>query len=502
MSRVGVIGFNPPLSPMGGAFSSWKKNQQLQAVALAAIAIAAALWAFSLSATVGIAFSAVALYASLRAYGIQKMSSPAPPPSFLRPPESHFCTGFPTQNGVESHFWKLELIRRAEHSIVLSGCYCGGVPFDEALYLIEERLSKTPHLTATLLLSTIFVTNQNKENIDRLKRNFPDRFHCKITTEVFPYVSSATNRLTFTTNHTKALVVDRRYSLIGGSGIVDLWSHQTGREPPHTNEAHSLFFDWLAPTAFLDGDYLLYDPHPTGSGAYLHEEMMNLFNRFNAPEPPVYHPFPPLNGYRNPFFMGAPHDLKITVYVTGPDQLDNPFLEEIYRQIRNAEQSIVIDHMYFHPTSECLQLLNEALGRGVEVTILTNGRESQSPSTHSFFADLSRTSWKKLFTLSQSPHLHIYEFQKPHITLHKKLIVIDRKFALLGSSNWSANSLEKHSHYENNCRIESEMFASWVLSIVELDKKLCRQIPLSSERNSSCTTPFLAHIQSAVKMFL
>jgi len=87
--------------------------------------------------------------------------------------------------------------------------------------------------------------------------------------------------------------------------------------------------------------------------------------------------------------------------------------------------------------------IETALNRGVRVKLLVNRLEGQPPDVVARIIKL----------VNNYPHMHLYLFLAQEISdLHAKIIVIDRKKALVGSSNLSQRGLM--TNYEMGLVIE------------------------------------------------
>ena len=399
---------------------------------------------------------------------------------------------------MESHEWKLNLIRAAKHTIFLSGCYCGGKAFDEALDLIRERMRTHPNLKTSILSSNMFITDANSERIKEMEREFGTRFSCLVTLEVFPYLSPATDSEMLCTQHTKALVIDYGAAfMVGGSGLLTPWSEQKGEIAPTQIESHGIFYDHLLTMkAYRDMDFVFQAPELNGIGTRLHVEMTKLFERFRFQEQEVL--FTAWPARVEPIEM--PHqigNLHLACYTSGPEQGDTPFLDELIERVEKAEQTIKICHMYFHPPKRLLDALITASNRGVQITLLTNKLWEESPGCHATYAELSRYNAKSLFEGREKPNIGYYEYSVPYTTFHKKVIVIDGKTTLLGSSNIGKKSLE--SDYEINFKVESEEFAAALNESIELDKQYCEK---DTSPHISLKTRIFSSIQTLFVPFL
>lgn len=134
------------------------------------------------------------------------------------------CSVLPTLHCADTNEMRNELVRKAEHNIVISGNYCGGKPFDELLEIIERRMEEVPSLDVVIIAHPKFIKDhedakgnsyRNKTLIDKLRRKFPDRFSLVESPDGWFGAKKITN-------HTKCTVIDYgKYFIQGGSGIKD-----------------------------------------------------------------------------------------------------------------------------------------------------------------------------------------------------------------------------------------------------------------------------------------
>ena len=383
-------------------------------------------------------------------------------------------SGYATRNGVESHEQKLNLIQQALQNIFISGCYCGGRAFDQVLDLIQERMRLLPELNTKILASDMFITSENQKRIQRLNEEFGNRFKVVITPEVYPYVSPTTQELSFTTQHTKGLIIDYgRGFMVGGSGIVSTWSEQEGIASPIQKESHGPTYDHLLTMkAFRDMDFVFDSSQLDGIGTRIYVEMMKLFSRFQYVTPnPIQKNWGPR---LEPIILPEEvHGIQAACYVSGPETPCRDFLDEMVQQVQNARRSIVIAHLYFNPPDDLLDALIQARDRGVEITLITNKLASNSPGSHMGFASLSRLKAKSLY--QGKPNVHMFEFNVPYTSYHKKVMVFDEETTLLGSSNLGFKSLNSLD-YEINLKVISRDFSESILRKIESDKPLCQKV--------------------------
>ncbi len=521
------LGFGEYAIPNGSSFEQINTASKTQKIAIACLMgglTAASLLLIPVSLPLAIlgalCFAAVCARAIL---SVAANRFQAPPTNALFPEKAVAClprlgevsakpaAGFATRHGVESHFWKLELIRSARHSIVLSGCYCGGESFDETLDLIQDQMRIHPKLATSILSSEIFISKENEKRIENMEKEFGDRFTCTVIPEVFPYESPAStdstdrSRFSYSSNHTKALVIDYgAYYMVGGSGIVQPWARRIGETEPD-GKPENLLQAAMGVKAFRDMDFVFGSPQLKGAGTRLHVEMMKLIERFGclnrAKTSPPFSDWPERMETKSIAFeevCGDTQTCRLACYASGPEQEKVLFLEEMIRQVRQAKTSIEIDHLYFHPPQELLEALIDASNRGVKITLIINRFGSHNPASHALFAELSRYFAQRLFEGTSKPNVEVYEFATPKTTLHKKVVVFDKKTALVGSANIGKKSLEGLD-YEINLKVESEEFAAEVSRSIEKDQLLSQKM---DDPRISCKTEILASIQKIWSAYL
>lgn len=373
------------------------------------------------------------------------------------------CSAVMTSHTQEGNEHKLKLLGAAKKSIVMSGCYFGGKIFNQALEVIDGNLRENPELDVKLIGSGHMLTSENKSLIRTLETKYPERFLMLITPEVQLYHSPISERMSYRTNHTKLLVIDYgRYFEIGGSGLADRWT------TPGVEDVPSPSGRTMEPLAFRDTDFIFRNEEKFGTGYALYFELMSLFpiwgakdikDRIQSSFAPHFHhvarPFCSTSVARNiDEHQGRKLSEEITFYSTGPDSVRNNFAKDLIKDIDKAEESIHIQHMYFHPTEDLLASLKRAADRGIAIEICTNRTGSDMPFTHELFVELSRSNWKSLYGGKVNPRLKIFEFDVANTTYHKKIVMIDQKVIYLGSTNLGEKSLNMNDH-EMNLRVSS-----------------------------------------------
>ncbi|NIO22988.1 MAG: hypothetical protein GTN38_03095 [Candidatus Aenigmarchaeota archaeon] len=127
---------------------------------------------------------------------------------------------------------------------------------------------------------------------------------------------------------------------------------------------------------------------------------------------------------------------------------DRDYFEGIHSLLSEARSSIhmvMFDIKYYpdYPESLVNSLLSDlenAAARGVEVRIITDEYLTEKP----------------VVRILKESGIDI-KFDSGEVTTHSKLIIIDSKIVILGSTNWSYHSIEKN--HEANVVIHSSSFA-------------------------------------------
>lgn len=140
-------------------------------------------------------------------------------------------------------------------------------------------------------------------------------------------------------------------------------------------------------------------------------------------------------------------------------------IEREYRAaIRTAQQRIVIANAYFYPGWRLLRSLRKAAHRGVDVTLILQGKP-----------DMWIVKWaaENLYASLMRSGVRIFEYcERP---LHAKVAVIDRHWATVGSSNLDPLSL--YLNLESNLVFRDPDFAAELhTKLQNLMHQCCREV--------------------------
>lgn len=136
--------------------------------------------------------------------------------------------------------------------------------------------------------------------------------------------------------------------------------------------------------------------------------------------------------------LSASGDSCVQVVESGPDQPYNSSREVYFAAILSARQRVWIASPYFVPDAGLLDALRLARFRGVEVRLLCILRPDHFLS---FYA--TRYYWSDMLALG----VKIYQYAKG--MMHSKLMMVDGKWAMVGSANMDNRSL--HLNFEAGC---------------------------------------------------
>ena len=149
----------------------------------------------------------------------------------------------------------------------------------------------------------------------------------------------------------------------------------------------------------------------------------------------------------------------IQILATGPEFVKmgfrgtKPVIEDL---VKNAQKEILIFAYKFGPEIELWNLIEERLEGGVKITIVASVKEQ---------VDAVKEKLEMLELKFGKNNFHLVDFQNPSGgLLHAKVIVVDRKKAVIGSANFSWGGMINH--YELGVLIEGPQ----VWEIAKLEK--------------------------------
>ena len=134
-----------------------------------------------------------------------------------------------------------------------------------------------------------------------------------------------------------------------------------------------------------------------------------------------------------PYFpeVAAQGDSDVQIVASGPDQDENAMRGLLFAAITRASRKVRVSSPYLVPDSTLRDALKCAAARGVKVELLTQGHPPEIWLTYM----CSRHYWEELLNAG----VRIYQYGKG--ILHAKSVIVDDRWAALGSANLDNRSL-------------------------------------------------------------
>lgn len=137
----------------------------------------------------------------------------------------------------------------------------------------------------------------------------------------------------------------------------------------------------------------------------------------------------------------------------------------LYYSINQAEKGIHLTTAYFTPSRRMVQVLEEAVLRGVDVKLLLPGKSD---------IVAARYAGRSFFTKLLKAGVEIYNYQGE--VLHAKTYVFDGIWSIIGSANLDFQSLRKND--EGNVGILDANFGGQMMAVFDEDLKHSERITL------------------------
>ncbi len=157
--------------------------------------------------------------------------------------------------------------------------------------------------------------------------------------------------------------------------------------------------------------------------------------------------------------------------------------------IQRARRSVLVAAAYFIPDRKMVAALREAAQRGVEVSLLLNGR-----SDHPFLEHATRAFYEKLLTAG----VRIFEWQR--CVLHAKTAVVDGVWGTLGSFN--LERLSMRFNHEVNVVFADRQLGRALEDSFRVDCGGCRQVDLAEFRRRPLWQKLIERVLYAFRKIL
>ncbi len=256
-------------------------------------------------------------------------------------------------------------------------------------------------------------------------------------------------------NHRKIVVIDGRVGFTGGMNVGDEYLGKSAR-----------FGYWRDTFLRLEG------PAVAGLQRVFSEDWN--FAGGEALNGAAYFPAVPAAG-----------DTTVQVAESGPDQDTNSIREIYFAAILAARERLWIASPYFVPDSGMLDALRLARYRGVDVRLLCIARPDHFLS---FYA--SRYYWSDLLAAGA----HVYQYTRG--MMHSKIVMVDGKWAMVGSANMDNRSLRLN--FEVGCALHSPEQVAELEARFQADLKDATEL----DAESFAKRPFVAQLtENACRLF-
>jgi cardiolipin synthase A/B len=214
--------------------------------------------------------------------------------------------------------------------------------------------------------------------------------------------------------HHKVVVVDEKYSLVGGINISDRYNDMPDQPA------------WLDWAVYAEGEVAMHLAHICRQRvkASTLKSLVSVRKDFIS--------------QRNDNLASV----KINDWVKGKREITNSYLA----MFRHAKKDIIIMSAYFLPNGLFRKALKRATKRGVKVRLILAGRSDVL---------VSKYAERYLYRWLLKNGIEIYEYQKS--VLHGKMAVYDGMWATVGSYN--VNSISAYASIELNLAINDCAFA-------------------------------------------
>ena len=234
--------------------------------------------------------------------------------------------------------------------------------------------------------------------------------------------------------HRKLLIVDGRIGFTGGVGIADLWTGNA-QDPDHWRDSH----------------YRVEGPVVTQMQAVFMDNWIKATGKvLHGVE---YFPVvPPVADGAAQVFSSSPSG--------GAESMKLMYL----LAITAAQRSIYLSSAYFVPDEMTREALMDAAKRGVKVQIITPGEHIDTETVRR----ASRARWGDLLEAG----VEVFEYQPT--MYHCKIMIVDERFASVGSTNFDPRSFDLND--EANLNIVDAEFARQQVEVFRRDLSQSRQI--------------------------
>lgn len=163
--------------------------------------------------------------------------------------------------------------------------------------------------------------------------------------------------------------------------------------------------------------------------------------------------------------------------------------QHILQLFKKAKKEIIVGTPYFIPPKNSMAVLEQALMRGVSVTILV-----PETSDHPVVKEASFPYLRRILALGGT----VCQYQKGFF--HAKVIVIDESICDIGTANFDQRSV--FLNHELNCFIYDQSFIAEVLAAIREDLDFSTQLKLNELQNLRFSVRVKEWIGKRIEVFL
>ena len=351
-------------------------------------------------------------------------------------------------DGEESFQVKDSLIKNAKKSLLISSWafYDDTTGYEAAQMLIAKQKEG---VNVQIMVDNMVTSSHGKKIVKMMK---------DAGIEILPYTDSDRSGDIW---HVKIMIADDQYAVAGGMNFGDVYSHKAGS------------IKWR------DTDVMF-------SGPAVQDAKKLVGDLWNAKIAEKKLPYKTVDVSGAKGFSSGSGSARVSVVLENPPN-SSPVLISIIKAMYGATRNINIENAYFVAIPAVTQAVLEARGRGVEVNILTNSKESIDAEGKSLVDAMA----KCMIPLVQAG-VNVYLKQGVLQTLHSKFMTVDGEFADIGSYNLHPRSE----------RLDTELNVNVLdrASVAQLDEAFRRDIAAAKKTNSAADfgekPGFVSHIMS------
>lgn len=285
-----------------------------------------------------------------------------------------------------------------------------------------------------ILSNNDLLTKSNKIKIKELAKKFPHQFF--LIEVIKPIIILPSIRTI--SNHTKFVIVDGQIGVTGGTGLQDLLS----REEIHKNQKITIKEKILGQGArdsdmvikgtiaqdmrkqyfyLLDKwEYLPKNNKKYGEVPNFNKELITgCFNQESTINHSLKEIFPQ---FKNKIFEHPDNHFSFEVGCYEHGQEHGCKLAYL-KQISEAKENLTLAQMCINDPDIISELI-KAAKRGVKITLITNGNHSKAPLSAKITAPVNRSTLIKFLPYK---NVDCYEYRKPYVLYHKKVLITDEE---------------------------------------------------------------------------